>query len=76
MSVGASTVARPKKSPEPKAENWTNKTVIFQMRGSVEFKEWLKKLSDFDATDATEVVERALAAYARSIGFGEPRPKR
>ncbi len=50
--------------------------IIFQMRGSEAFKTWLRGLADYDATDTTEVVERALAAYARTIGYAEPRPKR
>lgn len=76
MDAGAPTVARPKKSTDPQSEGWANKTIIFQMRGSDEFKAWLKKLADFDATDTTEVVERSLANYARAIGFTEARPKR
>jgi len=84
MSDGVLTVGRPKKPrvseppppPAPEPAKWEAKRLIFQMRGSDEFKAWLLALADFDATDATEVVERALAAYARTIGFTQPRPKR
>ncbi len=81
MDDGALTVARPKKPrasepPAPEPAKWEAKRLIFQMRGSDEFKAWLQALADYDATDATEVVERALAAYARTIGFTQPRPKR
>jgi len=80
MSTGVLDVAKKQAKPEAKAasptEEWSSKKLIFQMRGSEAFKAWLQRLAEFDATDATEVVERSLAAYARQIGFADPRPKR
>jgi hypothetical protein len=63
-----------KKKSDPK--DWQISPIIFQLRGSAEYKAWLQGLAKFDATDLSEVAERAFAAYARQIGYSEPRPQR
>jgi hypothetical protein len=65
-------VARKKSNPE----DWQISAIIFQLRGSQEYKAWLKGMADFDGTDLSELAERAFGAYARQIGYNEPRPKR
>ena len=70
-------MAKKKAAPaKPESKAWESKKLIFQMRGTDEFKAWLQELADFDATDTSDVVERSVAAYARAIGFAKPRPKR
>ncbi len=71
--VGSAVMAKKKKIP---ADTWKSKPVAIQLRGAAEFKAWVQALADFDATDVSELTERALAAYARQIGFARVRPKR
>lgn len=64
-----------KKSSLP-ASFGPGKGVAIQVRGSAEFKAWVEGLAEHDATDVSDVVERALANYARLINFTVARPKR
>lgn len=69
-------MAKKKTGPKPNSEEWKITPLAIQVRGSVEFKEWVRGLAEFDATDVSEVVERALGAYARQIGYDKARPRR
>jgi hypothetical protein len=78
--VGTTRVAK-KRRDEGEAvgsspEKWSRKAIIFTLRGSEEYKAWLDGLAQADATDLSELAERAFAAYARQIGYANPRPKR
>jgi hypothetical protein len=46
------------------------------MRGSPEWKAWLEKLARFDRSSVSDVADRAIAAYARTIGFPDEPPPR
>jgi len=71
-ACGAVVVAKKKSDPK----NWQISPIVFQLRGSIEYKVWLKGLAEADATDVSEMAERAFAAYARQINYNQPRPKR
>jgi hypothetical protein len=53
-----------------------SKPMALQMRGAVEWKAWLEKLAEFDRTSVADVADRAIARYAKEIGFPDPPPKR
>ena len=69
-----------RKKDEPKfqpVEHWKpSKPIALQVRSGPEWKAWLEKLAKYDRTTAAEVADRALAAYARSIGFPDAPPDR
>jgi hypothetical protein len=71
---GTLSMAKKKGSDHPK--NWKTKPIIFNLRGSPEYKVWLEGLAEFDATDVAGMAERAFANYARQIGYTATRPKR
>jgi hypothetical protein len=53
-------------------EGWRRKPPALQMRGEPEWKKWLEELAAYDRSSAADVVDRALAHYARTIGFRPP----
>jgi hypothetical protein len=52
------------------------KPLVAQLRGSVEFKQWLEELVEFDARPLSMILERALKRYAKEAGFEKEAPKR
>lgn len=63
-----------KKKPEADAAPKPNSLVV---RGSVEWREWLREAADHDrAQSVADYLDRAAAAYARQIGFKKGAPKR
>lgn len=64
------------KSDTPNPGKWQSKPMALQMRGAVEWKAWLEKLAEFDRTSVADVADRAIARYAKEIGFPDPPPKR
>jgi hypothetical protein len=72
----AESPAVPKKSDKPDTEKWHSKPMALQMRGAPAWKAWLEKLAEFERTSVADVADRAIARYAREIGFPDPPPKR
>ncbi len=66
--------------PEPinrPVDQWRPaKPISLQVRSSLEWKAWLERLAKYDRTTAAELADRALASYARSIGFPDQPPER
>lgn len=54
----------------------SRKPMVVQVRGSDEWKAWVERLAAFHRGTIADVTDRALAAYARQIGFNEPPPER
>jgi hypothetical protein len=52
------------------------KPIVFQMRGSPEYKAWLEDVARFDGLPVASLFARSLVRYAKSIGFTEPPPER
>jgi hypothetical protein len=76
-----SSVARPedtvaKKKAKPKKVAVGPKPNALVIRGSAEWREWLKRVAEVDRTSVADVIDRALVDYARKIGVKELPPKR
>lgn len=65
-----------KKKPGEAAKEWTSKPLVIQMRGSLEWKQWLEELAEFDRSTVSDIIDRAIAAHARTIGFPKAPPPR
>jgi hypothetical protein len=76
LDVAKKKTEKPEAKPATQAAFGPGKAIAIQVRGSAEFKAWVEGLAEFDATGVSDVVERALASYARSIHFATPLPKR
>lgn len=74
MSKAGSAFMAKKEKTTP--DQWKSKPLAVQVRGSAEWKAWVEKLAAFDRGTVADVADRAMAAYARMIGFGEPPPER
>ncbi len=70
-------MAKAKKGASKQPEGWNvGKPLAIQVRGSAEWKAWLERLAAFDRATVADVADRAIARYAREIGFPEPPPER
>lgn len=56
-------------APEPRAP-------IITVKARAEWGEWLDRLAAYDRSSKVELIDRALARYAREIGFKEVPPER
>lgn len=65
-----------KKKPDPRPAEKPPKPNALVVRGSVEWREWVKELADFDRTTVADEIDRALVDRARQIGFKKVAPKR
>jgi predicted transcriptional regulator len=64
----------PKDRRADKAEPRTRP--VLAIKGTDEWADWLRRLADHASLPQTYVVDQALKAYARSIFFDDPMPKR
>jgi hypothetical protein len=62
-----------KKETQPTDGPRPNALVV---RGSAEWREWLRKVAEHDRTSVAEAIDRAMVDYARKIGVKEGAPKR
>jgi hypothetical protein len=69
-------MARPKrgKAGRPKVAN--PKRQILSIKGSEEWRDWLRGLADHVHMPATTLIDQALIKFARGVGYDEPMPKR
>jgi hypothetical protein len=70
------TKTRPAPVPEPPIQR-----SIVGFKGTQEYQDWMKRLlrhskSARQATNLTDLIDRAIVAYARQIGFDEDPPAR
>jgi hypothetical protein len=73
--VALEMVAMAKKKPGPRPVDG-GRVAATNIRSTVAWKEWLDRLADFDRSTVADVVDHALVAYARQVGFKEVAPKR
>jgi len=71
---------KPKKAkgkPGPKTDPSKVRDAATMVRSSQAWKDSVERLADFDrAPSVSDLIDRAVAHYARAIGFPEPIPKR
>jgi hypothetical protein len=65
-------VSEPAKAPARKPKGFA----LPPVRGSAEWGEWVGRLADHDRSSYPDLVDRALAAYAKQAGFKDAPPKR
>jgi hypothetical protein len=65
-----------KKAPAPAVETADSRAIVVSMKGTVEFRDWLNELAEFDRSTAVQVMEKGAVMYAKQIGFPKPAPKR
>jgi hypothetical protein len=65
-----------KKKTAPALESADTRAIVVSMKGTVEFRDWLNELADFDRSTAVQVMEKGAVAYAKQVGFPKPAPKR
>ena len=66
-----------KGKPGPKPDPTRVRSEAVMLRGRPEWKEWLGRLAEFDrSASMNELFDRAIAVYAREVGFKETPPKR
>lgn len=58
--------------PEFPRSHPQQKTTIAVIKGGPEFQSWFKRLQDLTRLPAALLLDAALVAYAKSIGFEEP----
>jgi hypothetical protein len=64
-------MARPKKPAKPEP-----KPTVISLKGSDEWREWLRRYADFCRTDAAKLIDAALITHAKIVGFTEKPPRR
>lgn len=53
-----------------------SRSIVVSMKGTVEFRDWLNELAEFDRSTAVQIMEKGAVLYAKQVGFGKPAPKR
>jgi hypothetical protein len=65
-----------KEKPARKDRDPAPRPIALTIRGRDEWKAWVRKLAAADRSSFNELVDRALARYAKEIGFKESPPER
>lgn len=52
------------------------KGFVLSVRGSDDWRTWLAGLADHERAGIPDVIDRALAKYAKEVGYEPPPPKR
>src|SRR4051794_27308594 len=58
----------------PKSQS-LNKATVAVLKGGPDFQVWFKRLQELTRLPAALVLDAALVAYSKSIGFDEPPPR-
>jgi hypothetical protein len=66
-------MAKKKTAPMESADS---RAIVVSMKGTVEFRDWLNEVAEFDRSTAVQVMEKGAVEYAKKIGFPKPAPKR
>jgi hypothetical protein len=64
-----------KKKPGPKPVDG-GRVAVIPIRSTEAWKAWVEELAESDRVNVSDLVDRALVAYAREIKFPKPAPKR
>jgi hypothetical protein len=72
----AMAMARKKSSrPGPKPVDG-GRVAVIPVRSTEAWKAWVEELAEYDRSTMSDVIDHALVAYARQIGFPKIAPKR
>src|SRR5262249_53709693 len=77
--IEAPKLAKKRKSPPPAAappDPSGTPSVIVSVRVSPEYRAWLDRLASFERIPISDLLDRALVAYAPQVGFKEVAPRR
>ena len=66
----------PRKRKRPGPEPTGRRPTVLTIKGSLEWKAWLDRLSKHCRIGTSSVVDLALAEFAKKQGFDEPPPPR
>lgn len=71
-------MGRPKKQATETEAGATRKPkgFVLSVRGTDDWRAWLQRLADHDRASMPDLLDRALVAYAKGVGFKEAPPKR
>lgn len=58
--------------PIPPRSQGTQKVSVAVLKGDPEYAAWFKRLQELTRLPAALVLDAALVAYARTLGFDEP----
>lgn len=64
-------IERARKSPDPEPRG-----TLFSVKGRPTWLEWVDRLAAYDRSKRADLLDRALARYAKEIGFTEKPPER
>ena len=73
--MNASVEDRPLAQEGPKsrsAEDWQSKPLAIQVRGSIEWKEWVEALAEANRQKVAGLIDTALTRFAKEMGFRDP----
>ncbi len=84
MKFGRLTVARKRAGESPEGEGRSPRKspddeprgTLFSVKGRRAWLEWLDRLAEYDRSTRADLLDRAVARYAKSIGFDESPPER
>lgn len=65
-----------KKKPGPKPDPSKSRDTTTMVRSTGAWKRWAEELAEFDRSTVSDLVDHALVAYARQIGFTKVAPRR
>lgn len=60
----------------PATQRRTPRPNSLVLRGTVEWRDWIKRLAEFDRTNVAALLDRAAVDYAKARGFTELPPPR
>lgn len=77
MGVGAGGMAKSGNRPGAAKKPGDARKSLLSLKGRPEWKEWVDRVAAAERTSAAELIDRALAWYARErVNFPEPPPRR
>ena len=53
-----------------------SRAIVVSMKGTVAYRDWLNGLAEHCRSTGVQVIDSALVAYAKQVGYAVPAPKR
>lgn len=61
--------------PDPPTPRSSEKATVATLKAGPPFQDWFRRLQDHTRLPAGLILDAALVAYAKSIGFEQPPPR-